>query len=143
MFNWKDGLEFRTEYFGTFMGSIYIGMASCFFTLLLAISSYLNDTAFVDQAKWFCVLSLLFAVYQTFVCFMISQGRAKWVRALVGMCMLFFVVDLFSILYAPSFVLYILALACSLLALGFLKSTRYERMLVWLEEKKEMRKSLG
>jgi hypothetical protein len=133
MFGWKEGLEFRRKYFGVFMCSFYLGVASCAFSLILGIVTFWADLAFLDQAKFFCALSILFGVLQTMFCFMIARGRTGWVKGMVGLFVFFFVVSLAAITYSPPIALHCLALICPVGGLYCLNSGKYRRMVLWLE----------
>ncbi len=139
MFGWKDGLEFRRKHFGVFMCSFYLGVASCAFSLFLVMVTYWADLAFLDQAKFFCALSILFGTFQTLFCFMIARGRAGWVTGMVGIFVFFFVVSLAAISYSPPIALSCLALICPLSGLYCLNSGKYRRMVLWLEGNKMRR----
>jgi hypothetical protein len=141
MFNWKDGLEFRRRFFNVFMGSVYLGIISCAFTLSLVMSTYLNELEFVEQARQFCTFALIFSVLQSVFCLMVSRGYASWVWGTAGLFVLFFVIVLPAIFYSPNTVLYMLALICPLVGLYHLRSVKYQQMVRWLSDNKARREN--
>jgi Na+-driven multidrug efflux pump len=139
MFGWKEGLDFRRHYFSVFVSSVYLGIFSCSVTLVLVIATYWNGEDFLDNAKRFCAVAMLFSIVQAFICLMILRGSTKWVWGMLIMHLCCFIVTIPAFQYSPHPVLYCFSLGAPIVGWYCLSSANYRRMLVWLNKQKQKR----
>lgn len=121
--------EFRARHFLVFVVSVFLGMISCAFVLVLAIGTYFERSDLDLVLRWMFAVILMASAVQTFFCFKILRGYTRWAGGMVFLFISHFIISVPAITYNPNFGLYAIALSLPLLGLYCLNSERYRAML--------------
>jgi hypothetical protein len=129
MYMSESAMEFRRRHFLVFIVSIFLGMISCAFVLVLAIGTYFERSDLNLVSRWMFAVILISSALQTFFYFRILRGYTRWVGGMVFLFTSCFFISAPAITYDPDFGLYAIALSLPLLGLYCLNSERYRAML--------------